>query len=73
MKNVLHIPVVLIVCNTYRCASRIVPKQHSIWAPVGPRLGQVGPNWDPFLNSAWVVYIMLIMSGRTNVCDDAAF
>ena len=20
-----------------------IPKQHSIWAPVGPQLGQVGP------------------------------
>ena len=24
-----------------------VPKQHSIWAPVGPQLGQVGPRLGP--------------------------
>ena len=29
------------------------PKQYSIWAPVEPQLGQVGPNWGPFGNAAW--------------------
>ena len=36
----------------------LVPKQHSIWAPVGPKYGPswvlVGPNWGPFGNAAWV-------------------
>ena len=36
-----------------------VPKQHSMWAPVGPQLGPKwapdGPDWGPFGNAAWVV------------------
>ena len=27
--------------------SKCIPKQHSIWAPVGPQLGQVGPQLGP--------------------------
>ena len=27
--------------------ARILPKQHSMWAPVGPQLGKVGPQMGP--------------------------
>ena len=30
------------------------PKQHSIWA-------QIGPNWDPFGNAAWDCWLILFM------------
>ena len=38
-----------------------LPKQHSMWAPVGPQLGPKwapdGPDWGPFGNAAWVYFL----------------
>ena len=39
-----------------RQEERQLPKQHSMWAPVGPQLGK---DWGPFGNAAWVVEDML--------------
>ena len=47
------------------------PKQHSMWAPVGPQLGkvgpQMGPGWAPFGNAAWDVMIEILNIGEAVV------
>ena len=50
--------------NNYEVLYSDTPMQHTIWAPVGPQLGQVGPSWalvgpncGPCFNAAWATTI----------------
>ena len=46
---------------------RHIPKQHSMWAPVGPQLGTVGPRLGPgrarlgpIWDAAWVMRVLTV-------------